>query len=46
VVVPVHYFTDPACPISWGNEPIVRKLAVEFGGSLDWKLVMGGLGRD
>jgi predicted DsbA family dithiol-disulfide isomerase len=46
VVVPVHYFTDPACPISWGNEPIVRKLAVEFGDSLDWKLVMGGLGRD
>jgi predicted DsbA family dithiol-disulfide isomerase len=46
VVVPVHYFTDPACPVSWGNEPNVRKLAVEFGDSLDWTLVMGGLGRD
>jgi putative protein-disulfide isomerase len=46
VVVPVHYFTDPACPLSWGNEPNVRKLAVEFGDSLDWRLVMGGLARD
>jgi predicted DsbA family dithiol-disulfide isomerase len=46
VVVPVHYFTDPACPMSWGQEPNVRKLTVEFGGSLDWKLVMGGMARD
>jgi predicted DsbA family dithiol-disulfide isomerase len=46
VVVPVQYFTDPACPISWGNEPNVRRLTVEFGDSLDWRLVMGGLGRD
>jgi putative protein-disulfide isomerase len=46
VVVPVHYFTDPGCPMSWGNEPRVRRLTVEFGDSLDWRLVMGGLGRD
>jgi putative protein-disulfide isomerase len=46
VVVPVHYFTDPACPLSWGIEPNVRRLTVEFGDSLGWKLVMGGLGRD
>jgi putative protein-disulfide isomerase len=46
VVVSVHYFTDPACPMSWGMEPNTRRLAVEFGESLDWKLVMGGLGRD
>jgi hypothetical protein len=46
VVVPVHYFTDPGCPMSWGNEPSVRRLAVEFGDSLGWRLVMGGLGRD
>lgn len=46
VVVPVHYFTDPACPMSWGNEPNVRRLTVEFGDSLDWTLVMGGLTRD
>ena len=32
--------------MSWGNEPNIRKLAVEFGDSLDWKLVMGGLARD
>jgi predicted DsbA family dithiol-disulfide isomerase len=46
VGVPVHYFTDPGCPMSWGNEPNVRRLAVEFGHELDWTLVMGGLGRD
>jgi hypothetical protein len=46
VVVPVHYFTDPGCPISWGNEPAMRRLMVEFGDSLGWTLVMGGLGRD
>jgi protein-disulfide isomerase-like protein with CxxC motif len=46
VGVPVHYFTDPACPMSWGQEPTVRRLMVEFGGELDWRLVMGGLGRD
>jgi predicted DsbA family dithiol-disulfide isomerase len=46
VGVPVHYFTDPACPMSWGYEPTLRRLAVEFGNSLDWRLVMGGLGRD
>src|SRR4051812_40060153 len=46
VAVPVHYFSDPACPMSWGYEPRVRRLTVEFGDELDWKLVMGGLGRD
>ena len=46
MVVPVHYFTDPGCPMSWGIEPMVRRLMVEFGDSLEWKLVMGGLGRD
>jgi putative protein-disulfide isomerase len=46
VGVPVHYFTDPACPISWGNDPTIRRLIVEFGVELDWRLVMGGLARD
>ena len=32
--------------MSWGSEPIVRRLAVEFGAELDWRFVMGGLGRD
>lgn len=44
--VAVEYFTDPGCPMSWSYEPEVRRLAVEFGGELDWRLVMGGLGRD
>jgi thioredoxin family protein len=44
--VPVHYFTDPGCPMSWGHEPTVRRLIVEFGESLDWRYVMAGLGRD
>lgn len=44
--MPVHYFTDPGCPMSWGHEPNVRRLVVEFGESLEWRLVMGGLGRD
>jgi predicted DsbA family dithiol-disulfide isomerase len=46
VAVPVHYFTDPACPMSWGHEPNVRRLIVEFGDSLEWRFVMGGLARD
>jgi putative protein-disulfide isomerase len=32
--------------MSWGYEPDVRRLMVEFGDELDWRLVMGGLGRD
>jgi predicted DsbA family dithiol-disulfide isomerase len=46
VAVAVHYFTDPACPISWGHEPSVRRLMAEFGDSLEWRPVMGGLKRD
>src|SRR5258705_4800879 len=46
VSVPVHYFTDPGCLMSWGHEPNVRRLMVEFGDSLEWRFVMGGLKRD
>jgi predicted DsbA family dithiol-disulfide isomerase len=46
VGVAVQYFTDPTCPISWGIEPTIRRLMVEFADSLEWRLVMGGLGRD
>jgi predicted DsbA family dithiol-disulfide isomerase len=46
VPIEVRYFTDPACPVSWGIEPNVRRLAWEFGDSLHWRFVMGGLGRD
>jgi putative protein-disulfide isomerase len=41
----VAYYTDPACPWSWALEPAVRKLMVEFGGGLEWTLVMAGMGR-
>lgn len=45
MAVRIRYFTDPACPWSWGNEPNVRRLMVEFGDSLSWSWVMGGLAR-
>jgi predicted DsbA family dithiol-disulfide isomerase len=44
--VAVRYYTDPACPWSWGMEPTVRRLMVEFGGDLGWTYVMGGLARE
>ena len=45
-MVTATYYTDPACPWSWAAEPTVRKLMLEFGESLEWSLVMSGLGRD
>jgi protein-disulfide isomerase-like protein with CxxC motif len=45
-MVSVRYYTDPVCPWSWGIEPSVRKLMVEFGDALGWTFVMGGLARD
>jgi hypothetical protein len=45
-MVSVRYYTDPVCPWSWGVEPSVRKLMVEFGDALGWTFVMGGLARD
>jgi predicted DsbA family dithiol-disulfide isomerase len=45
-VVSVRCYTDPACPWSWAAEARVRKLMVQFGGSLDWTFVMGGLARE
>ena len=44
--VRVRYLTDPACSWSWAFEPVIRRLQVEFGGELEWTLVMGGLARD
>jgi predicted DsbA family dithiol-disulfide isomerase len=45
--MPVHvrYYTDPACPVSFGNEPLIRKLMVEFGEDVHFTYVMGGLAR-
>jgi len=44
--VRVQYFTDPSCAWSWNTEPKLRRLMVEFGDSLSWTYVMGGLSRD
>jgi putative protein-disulfide isomerase len=43
VTVHASYYTDPACPISWGAEPAVRRIAVEFGDSVSWTHVMAGI---
>jgi predicted DsbA family dithiol-disulfide isomerase len=45
-VASVEYFTDPACPWSWALEPLVRKLSLDFGERLRWRLVLAGLDRD
>jgi putative protein-disulfide isomerase len=45
-MVSARYYTDPVCPWSWGIEPQVRKLMIEFADELAWTFVMGGLGRD
>ena len=41
----MRYYTDPACPLSFGNEPALRKLMVEFGADVQLTYVMGGLAR-
>jgi predicted DsbA family dithiol-disulfide isomerase len=43
--VDVRYYTDPACPWSWGTEPKLRRLMWEFGDGLRFWWVMGGLAR-
>jgi predicted DsbA family dithiol-disulfide isomerase len=45
MTIEVRYYTDPVCTWSWGAEPVLRRLAWEFGDSLRWRLVMGGLAR-
>jgi putative protein-disulfide isomerase len=45
-VVSAVYYTDPACPRSWAAEPTMRRLQREFGESLSFTYVMGGLARD
>jgi predicted DsbA family dithiol-disulfide isomerase len=45
VAIELRYYTDPACPRSWGNEPALRRLMWEFGEQLEFTWVMGGLAR-
>ena len=44
--VRARYFTDPACPVSWAAEPMLRTLIVEFGAEVPITYVMGGLARE
>jgi predicted DsbA family dithiol-disulfide isomerase len=44
--VRLRYHTDPACPLSWGAEPVIRRLQVEFGAGISITYVMGGLARE
>jgi predicted DsbA family dithiol-disulfide isomerase len=46
VPVRLRYYTDPACPVSWAAEPVLRRLLVEFGADLSITYVMGGLARE
>jgi predicted DsbA family dithiol-disulfide isomerase len=47
-VAPVRatFYTDPADPWSWALEPSLRRLEVEFGASVAFTYVMGGLARE
>jgi putative protein-disulfide isomerase len=45
MAVAARYYTDPACPWSWGSESKLRRLMWEFDGELDFVWVMGGLAR-
>lgn len=45
-LVHVLYYTDPACPWSWGAEPALRRLQAEFGDDVRITYVMGGLARE
>jgi predicted DsbA family dithiol-disulfide isomerase len=42
-VVHTRYYTDPACPWSWGLEPSLRRLMVDFGDTLEFEYVMAGM---
>ena len=45
-MVRVTYYTDPACPWSWGAEPALRRLQMEFGDELQITYVMAGMARE
>jgi putative protein-disulfide isomerase len=43
--IPATVLTDPYCPWSWAAEPQLRRLQVEFGGSVAFTFVIVGLHR-
>jgi putative protein-disulfide isomerase len=45
-VVHTYYYTDPMCPWSWAVEPVLRKLAIEFGDQVPLRYVMCGMARE
>jgi predicted DsbA family dithiol-disulfide isomerase len=45
MTIQVRFYSDPACPWSWGAEPSLRRLMWEFAGELEFVWVMGGLAR-
>lgn len=45
MAIEVRWVSDPACAWSWGSEPKLRRLMWEFGPSLRFEWVMGGLAR-
>ena len=45
-MIHVAYFTDPLCPWSWGAEPQMRRLEVEFSEQVQITYVMAGMARE
>lgn len=45
-MIHVAYFTDPLCPWSWGAEPHLRRLEVEFSDQVRITYVMAGMSRE
>lgn len=45
-MIHVAYFTDPLCPWSWGAEPLLRRLEVEFSDQVQITYVMVGMARE
>lgn len=41
--IKVFYSTDPICSYCWEAEPVLRKLELVYGDSMDFKVLMGGL---
>jgi predicted DsbA family dithiol-disulfide isomerase len=46
MAVRIRVFTDPLCVWSWGSEPGIRSLQVEFGDEVGFTFSMAGLARE